>query len=132
MVQKKLLMQSYTLLIILMIGVALLVMITFILWPKAASLNSSDKINGVTALVACLKQKGVTMYGVDTCENCQNQKSIFGTSFEEVNYVNCDFDKICEARGYNYYPVWNYQDKTVMGLQSLPNLSKFAGCSYEK
>lgn len=107
-------------------GMALVVagvaMAAWFLWPRAAA---SGEGFGV-----CLKEKGVVMYGVDTCENCQRQKEILGDAFEHVPYVNCYFEESeCRARGVQYYPLWALEGKTVVGVQSLNELSQFSGCA---
>ena len=37
----------------------------------------------------CLTKAGVTMYGLETCSHCQQQKAMFGTSFQYITYVDC-------------------------------------------
>ncbi|MFA5828933.1 MAG: hypothetical protein WC843_00340 [Candidatus Gracilibacteria bacterium] len=124
---KKLSLQQSHLVLIVMAVVALLLTLLFVLWPKSAASINAGK-NGIKDLASCLTQKGIVMYGVDTCENCQNQKQIFGPAFAQIKYVNCDFNKICDERGYKYYPVWTDDKKTLLGLQTLPDLAKFSSC----
>ena len=37
----------------------------------------------------CLTENEAVMYGTDWCSYCQNQKSLFGNSFNNIAYVNC-------------------------------------------
>lgn len=79
--------------------------------------------------VICLSEKGVKMYGSDICEFCQAQKKIFGSSFEKINYVNCDFDKqICQEKGITAYPVWEISGKLDAGIASFDKLANATGC----
>jgi hypothetical protein len=89
--------------------------------PKSAAFNRT--------LGQCLTDKGVTMYGVDTCQNCQDQKQILGDDFAKVTYVNCDFDKAsCDKKGITFYPIWSMGNKVLLGTQTKKALSEFAGC----
>lgn len=107
--------------IVITILVAALAALIFFLWPPAAA---STKTFG-----ECLTEKGVTMYGADTCENCLEQKRLFGEDFSRVNYVNCAFQSsLCEERGIMVYPVWARDNNVLIGVQSLANLSEFSGC----
>lgn len=77
----------------------------------------------------CLTQKGVTLYGVDTCDQCLNQKQILGHDFTNVRYVNCDFEeKLCRELGITVYPFWVHGSKHIPGIQSIEQLSKLSGC----
>lgn len=77
----------------------------------------------------CLTDKGVIMYGSDSCEYCQNQKKMFGSSFEKINYVKCDFDKqICEQKGISGYPVWEIGGKLSAGVKTFNQLANATGC----
>lgn len=85
------------------------------------------------SLGQCLKEKGVTMYGVDTCPNCLDQKNIFGADFKNVDYINCDFHKeLCEEKRIRYYPLWTKGNQILMGVQSLQSLAEFGECGAPK
>ena len=66
----------------------------------------SDKYDN---FAKCLAQKGIIMAGTDWCHFCKQQKEMFGTSFQYINYKNCD--------------------KKYAGVQTLENLAKLSGCS---
>jgi hypothetical protein len=38
----------------------------------------------------CLTESGAKMYGTDWCPHCKNQKKLFGSSFDKVDYINCE------------------------------------------
>lgn len=77
----------------------------------------------------CLSEQEVTMYGVDWCPNCQDQKRLFGEDFANVNYINCDFQKeLCRENGVTMYPVWSKGNAVLIGFQSFDRLSELSGC----
>lgn len=81
------------------------------------------------SLGQCLSEAGVTMYGSDRCQNCQDQKMLFDDDFENVDYINCDFQReLCRERGVTFYPVWAKGNDILVGVQSLNQLSTFSGC----
>lgn len=85
--------------------------------------------SGRDAFASCLSQKGVKMFGSDTCEYCREQKKMFGASFGQIPYVNCDFDKqICQEKGITVYPVWEIDDKLSAGIKTFDQLSQATGC----
>lgn len=96
-------------------------LLAFFLWPR--------KVVSFRDFAQCLTEKDVTMYGSDTCPNCLNQKSMFGESFQLIQYVKCDFAKEeCEQKGITAYPVWMKGEKMLLGTQSLPDLAVFSEC----
>lgn len=81
------------------------------------------------SLAKCLKEKGVQMYGVDTCVYCQAQKKMFGEDFSFINYTNCDFDKsVCAEKGISTYPVWQINGSMSAGVLSLDQLAALTNC----
>ena len=85
--------------------------------------------NGQT-IGKCLTQKGVKMYGSDTCEHCQAQKEYFGSDFSNIDYTNCDFhQQICQQNNIKKYPTWYLPSgQTVTGVQDPRQLAYLAGC----
>jgi|SRR3989338_5425169 len=91
--------------------------------------NFSSKYDG---FASCMTEKGVIMYGTDWCPNCQNQKQMFGKSFEKINYVNCDrAQKICTQMNIEGYPTWVIGEERLRGTQSLEKLASVSGCALE-
>ncbi len=76
------------------------------------------------------------MFGAYWCGHCQNQKKMFGDSWQYVNYVECslpnqggqtDYCKQLDIKG---YPTWEFQDGTrKSGEVSFEELSRLSGCS---
>lgn len=76
-----------------------------------------------------MTERGIVMYGADSCADCQDQKTLFGDDFQFINYVNCEFrEKLCTEKGISVYPVWAKDNQVLIGLQSFGKLSEFSGC----
>ena len=91
--------------------------------------NSSDDPIGIDAFAKCLTEKDFKMYGTGWCSHCQNQKALFGESFEFVDYTDCDKDRqICLDVGVTGYPTWISEADVYPGVQSLERLASLSGC----
>ncbi len=112
--------------IIFTIGGILIVVMVFVL---SASENKNNPALDIFA--KCLSEKGVTMYGVDWCPHCQNEKKEFEDSFKYVNYVECPKEpQKCLALGIEGYPTWIFADgKRLVGEQGLEKLVKESECA---
>lgn len=90
------------------------------------SLTSAD----LDAFAECLSEKGVIMAGTDWCHFCQNQKALFGKSFEYINYKNCELEtEWCISNNIGGYPTWIFPgNKRYSGVQQLSTLSNLSGC----
>ena len=77
----------------------------------------------------CLSEKNAEIYGSDRCINCQEQKSLFGKSFKNLNYINCDFSReTCVNELIYGLPTWKINEKMLVGTQSLEILAFETGC----
>jgi hypothetical protein len=83
----------------------------------------------------CLSDKGAKMYGTWWCTHCKNQKSLFGTAFQYVPYVECSPNgtkvesQECKDAGIEGFPTWTFADKTMSsGELSLQALSDKTSC----
>ena len=78
-----------------------------------------------------LTDRGVVMYGTEWCPHCKAQKELFGSSFQYVNYVDCDKNsKDCIAAGVKSYPAWKIDGVNYLGTQSIEKLIQLS--EYEK
>lgn len=78
----------------------------------------------------CLTEKGVTMYGTEWCSHCQDQKEMFGSSFQYIYFVDCDKDRDkCTEAGVTGYPTWRINGENYPGEQSLYKLASLTNCS---
>ncbi len=95
--------------------------------------NNTDYAIQREKFAKCIASSGATMFGVDTCPYCQQQKKLFGTSFAEINYVNCDFDKlICQENNIYSYPIWEINGNLALGYQSFDQLAQLTNCTAPK
>ena len=86
----------------------------------------------------CLTEKGVTMYGAYWCPHCQNQKEMFGDSWQYVHSVECSLPnragqtEFCKAAGITGYPTWEFAGgERVPGELTFEALSAKSGCALE-
>lgn len=84
----------------------------------------------------CLTEKNVKMYGAWWCPHCQNQKKLFGKSFDFIEYIECSvpgsqaMNELCKQAGIQGYPTWEFGDGNRMsGEQSLQTLAEKTGCT---
>lgn len=88
------------------------------------------------AFAQCLTDSGVKMFGAYWCSNCQQQKSLFGRSWDYVNYIECSLPnqggqtEECNDEGVEGYPTWEFADgERQMSVISLEQLSAISGCA---
>jgi len=80
-------------------------------------------------LAQCLTEKGAKMYGTEWCGYCKKQKESFGSSFQYVDYVNCEEKpNECQEAGVKGYPTWKINGENYAGLQPLDRLATLSGC----
>lgn len=91
----------------------------------------------IDTLAACLTENGAIMFGSYTCPHCLDQKKDFGSSWDKINYVECNpkgpgYDKQkCEEYEISSVPAWYFRDGTkLVGRQSFEDLAKAASCEY--
>jgi hypothetical protein len=91
--------------------------------------------NDLNAFAKCLGEKNATMYGSFLCSHCDDQKKLFGRSFQYVTYVECSIRGShqmtfpCMAAQIHFTPTWIFADgERRSGLQSLKDLSAKTGC----
>jgi len=87
------------------------------------------------AFSRCLGEKGAKMYGAFWCPHCQDQKELFGSSFQYAPYVECGIKgsrataQVCTDANIKHYPTWVFADGTrVEGAHPLDFLSQTTGC----
>lgn len=105
----------------------------------ASYISHSDALSvkpapqNVIALAQHLTKTGAHMYGSDTCPHCQVQKMLFGSAFEDIDYVEChpDAEKsrstLCLEKGIEAYPTWEINGQFYEGTKSLKELAKLSG-----
>ncbi|MFH1239752.1 MAG: hypothetical protein V1672_00890 [Candidatus Diapherotrites archaeon] len=95
-------------------------------------INWSATPGDLNEFAQCLTANGVVMYGTEWCHNCKNQKDMFGTSFQFVNYVDCDQQKsVCNSEGVTGYPTWKINGLEYRGTQQLQSLASASNCNLQ-
>lgn len=105
--------------------------IGFLIWQ---GVKNNQAAPALTAFARCLSEKGLVMYGTDSCEWCQKQKADFKSAWQFIKYVNCFNDvQQCSALAIESTPTWIFPDgKRVVGYQTLGQLSQLSGCELPK
>ena len=111
------------------IGVSVVVLV--IAGLLLASIGGKNLDNFAT----CVTQSGVKMYGAYWCPHCQNQKNLFGSSFDKINYIECALPnnqgqtEACNQAGIQSYPTWEFNDgQRIEGEMSLQAISQMTEC----
>jgi glutaredoxin len=78
---------------------------------------------------SCLTEKGAVFYGTNSCPHCKDQKAMFGDSFSEVTFIDCEASRqLCRLAGVTAYPTWIINGEKYTGTRSLETLGALAGC----
>lgn len=110
-------------------GGAVAAVAVLIAWNVGA-FESSTADHPYGDFAQCLTDKNVVMYGVDWCPRCQEQKKMFASAFQNIDYVNCDFNRqVCDAQGVKGYPTWKIESRLIgAGVQTFDALGDASGC----
>jgi len=77
----------------------------------------------------CLSEKGAVMYGASWCSHCNDQKALFGTSSQYLNFVDCEQSPdLCSLAGITAFPTWIINGEKHMGAKPLDILAAYSGC----
>lgn len=77
----------------------------------------------------CLTDNGAIMFWSLTCSHCQDQKKLFGDSFQKISYVECteEFERCADLK---WVPTWEFLDGSQLeGLQKLSVLADKTNCT---
>ncbi len=95
-----------------------------------------EKGSTMDRFAKCLTEKGARMYGAYWNTETGNQKEMFGTSFEHVDYVECANrhdprfqDDECVFMDIEGYPTWIIDGEMYAGIQPLDILASLTGCT---
>ncbi|MBI2102806.1 hypothetical protein HYT55_03130 [Candidatus Woesearchaeota archaeon] len=109
--------------------------IFFILISLIFLIGCSSNSTKYDYFASCLTEKGVAMYGAFWCSHCKDQKEMFGSSFQYINYVECSLPdgstqtEYCVKKEIKGYPTWELENGTRLeGTVSLEDLSQKTGC----
>jgi hypothetical protein len=95
----------------------------------------SQAANKLDVFAKCLTAKKARMYGLYWCPHCADQKELFGSAFQYVNYIECgipgsrgETDQ-CKAQKVKFFPTWEFANGTRHeGVMQINDLSKETGC----
>lgn len=106
--------------------------LVLILSGCGSTVTTTTSSPAISQLAVCLAKNGATFYGTEWCPHCKEQKKLFGEAFAQVNYVDCDKNKVaCDSAKIKWYPTWVFADNsTLVGTQTLDVLAKKAGCNF--
>lgn len=110
-----------------------IVIAAIIITTALLAVGTSDK--KLDSFAKCLNRKNAHMYGVEWCPHCAEQKEMFGSSFQYVNYTECAIPgtrtetEECKALSIKHTPTWIFGDgQRREGSLPLQQLSKQTGC----
>lgn len=114
--------------------ISIFVVLAGVLFLIIKPFASGDVVNEeLDSFTQCLTNAGLVMYGTEWCSHCQNQKELFGKSFQYINYIDCDKNyKLCSNEGITGYPTWKINNESYPGEQSFSRLSGLTGCNYNE
>jgi glutaredoxin len=94
--------------------------------------NVTNSTNpALDSFARCLTAKGVVMYGSATCPHCSNQKALFGSSFQYINYVECTEQyQLCNDKGIRGVPTWEINGTHYEGERTFKMLAQLSGCAW--
>jgi hypothetical protein len=108
--------------------------VCFFVCALATSGVSGEKQN-LDRFAKCLASKKLLMYGSFFCSHCDDQKQMFGTSFQYIPYVECsipgsrELTVSCKFAQIQHTPTWILGNgERLIGVQQLQTLSTKAGC----
>ena len=94
------------------------------------------KVGRLDSFAQCLSSKGVKMYGAYWCPHCEEQKELFGSSFQYAPYVECGIEgsraeqPVCVTAGVKNFPTWIFPDGSrVEGKLPVVTLRDKTGCA---
>jgi glutaredoxin len=89
----------------------------------------ATEVGNYDDLAKCLTDKGAVMYGSKYCGHCENQKELFGNSFQYITYVECtEQTQLCQENGVRAVPAWKINGELHVGFKSLDELALMVGC----
>ena len=76
----------------------------------------------------CISEKS-ELYVSRTCSHCADQEKLLGNYLSYFNITDClDNIKVCANLEINQVPTWVINNQTYVGVKTLNELKKLAGC----
>lgn len=93
-----------------------IVLVVVLVFAGAYYLVTRKRAGRLDAFAQCLSSKGAKMYGAFWCPHCEEQKELFGSSFDYVPYVECGVQgsraeqQVCVDAHIKNFPTWVFPD----------------------
>ena len=93
------------------------------------NISDLDTIDSKIKLAKYFSEEGVKMYGAYWCPYCDKQKQIFESSFDLIEYIECDSKgqnpnlNLCNQKNITSFPTWEINGKLYPGMRTLKNLA---------
>ena len=117
----------------------LVLILSLLFFVSSCSMTGSGDGNGSTnydEFAQCITDSGAKMYGAYWCPHCNDQKDMFSSSWDYIDYIECSLPnksgqtQICAEEGITGYPTWEFGDESRQsGKLPLDILSERTGCS---
>lgn len=112
-----------------LIAVAALSLFVLVGCNKGATVTSNANLD---TFAKCVTDAGAKMYGTETCPHCQNQKALFGESFQYINYTDC-MQNPNACAGIDRVPTWEFSDGVQeVGEKTFAELADKTKCELSK
>ncbi|MAF80188.1 hypothetical protein CL629_03865 [bacterium] len=94
----------------------------------------SSPYENLDEFAQCITDKGIVMYGTDSCSYCRAEKAEFKSAFQYINYIECDKEpERCAEANIESTPTWVLADGTkLVGKQGLERLADASECELLK
>lgn len=90
--------------------------------------NGTSSTANLDDFAKCVTTAGAKMYGTATCPHCQNQKALFGESFQYIDYTDC-IENPNSCSGIERVPTREFKDGSKeVGEKTLAELAKKTNC----
>lgn len=94
--------------------------------------NETSSTKNLDDFAKCITTAGAKMYGTATCPHCQNQKALFGESFQYINYIDC-MATPNECSGIDRVPTREFADGVKeVGEKTFEELATKTACDLTK
>jgi hypothetical protein len=114
-------------------GIAALIVAAF---AAAYFLGMRKRVSRLDAFAQCITSKGAKMYGLYWCPHCEEQKEMFESAVQYVNYTECGIKgehketDSCLKAGFKQFPTWEFASgERHEGTYPLTTLAEKTGCS---
>lgn len=99
----------------LIVGIIVVIIGVVVFYQKGKkTLEVKRKQTAQEKIVECLNEDSAILYGSVSDKYTQNQRDVFGASFNEIEYVECgkagNWKEECRKRGISVTPTWSFPE----------------------